>query len=123
MKSFSKPDNQLVVFSSLSYILVGIFYIWSDFILVIFLSLTTIISILHHSYPKKQIIRITDWSTALILVLYVFTKNNTLLSMETSVNLFILIIFLTWLTSFVAFRKRNIFYTILPTYFGTLHRQ
>jgi len=105
MEFFLKPDNLIVTLSSLSYLVSGIFVFRTSPLIGVGLILMTCIASLHHSFPDSFYIRLLDWVSALVLIAVLFNLAYT--TQQTGVFLVIgvLILFLVWLTSFIAFRN------------------
>jgi hypothetical protein len=108
MKHFPESENKILIYSSLSFLLISPF-LGSQNIVV---GLLGILAILHHILPKNLYIRILDWSLSIYLVYFVVNKayasSNEILW---SIGLVSLII---WLTSIYMFhvKKSDKFYTI-----------
>lgn len=105
MEFFLKPDNLIVTLSSLSYLLSGILIFRANPFISLGLILMTCIAFLHHSFPDSFYIRILDWISALVLITVLFNLAHTTQQTGVFLAVGVLILFLVWLTSFIAFRN------------------
>ena len=106
MEFLFKPDNLIVTLSSLSYLVSGIFVFRTSPLISVGLILMTCIASLHHSFPDNIYIRLFDWLSALLLIgwFFYFAYSSHQIA-AFSVIAIVILLFLLWLTSFIAFKN------------------
>jgi predicted membrane channel-forming protein YqfA (hemolysin III family) len=112
-----KPDNFLVITSSLAYLLASYKLLNRNFRISLALIFIFLSSTFHHIWTDNQILRLMDWLIALLVILstiYFAYKNSLLKSKFIFSGILLLTI---WALSFYFFRTGNIsIFTILHTF-------
>ncbi len=103
MGNIGRPDNLFVILSSISYLISSFFIFRINLTISLALGATTLFASLHHLFPNNNYVRVVDWTSAIMLItfIFIFAKNTnqiTPLFLST-----VLVLFSIWLVSFVAF--------------------
>jgi hypothetical protein len=98
-------ENPYVVYSSLSFILISIFLFNINLFLGFISAFVGLASFFHHTYPKNIYFRISDWLSAVCIVLLVMRNIN---FQDTFLIFLICISSLLWVISFITFHKHKI---------------
>jgi hypothetical protein len=97
-------ENIFVTTSSLLFILVAFFSYQTNLFLSFLFSFVGLASFFHHTYPKNIYFRISDWLSAICILLLIL-RNLNVQNIFFIITIFLALLF--WVISFVAFHKHK----------------